>query len=199
MTSIFATEAGKTHYRLLDQVSGSHEPVQITGKRGNAVLVSEDGWRAVQETLSLVSIPGMRDSIVEGMKTPVDELEDTLASWRLVYTKAAQKDAKGLAAAGLRAKARSPLDVIAKTEPAVVREAGGRPHEGVFAADQHHASPRIPGPREGLRRQGAQGLVALRVGLTRASSRTVRLDAYNRRVDGERRAAAYAEQRHAGT
>jgi len=50
--------------------------VQITGKRGNAVLVSEDDWRAVQETLSLVSIPGMRESILEGMATPADELEN---------------------------------------------------------------------------------------------------------------------------
>mgnify|MGYP002476723785 CR=1 FL=1 len=53
-------------------------PVQITGKRGNAVLVGEDDWRAVQETLHLVSIPGMRESILEGMATPVDELADEL-------------------------------------------------------------------------------------------------------------------------
>ncbi|MDP2182291.1 MAG: type II toxin-antitoxin system Phd/YefM family antitoxin [Actinomycetota bacterium] len=78
MTNITATEARKQLYRLLDEVSDSHEPVQITGKRGNAVLVSEDDWRAVQETLYLVSIPGMRESIIEGMATPVDELEDEL-------------------------------------------------------------------------------------------------------------------------
>jgi len=78
MTSITATEARKSLYRLVDEVQESHEPVQITGKRGSAVLVSEDDWRAVQETLHLVSIPGMRDSIIEGMATPVDELEDEL-------------------------------------------------------------------------------------------------------------------------
>jgi antitoxin YefM len=76
MTTMSATEARKQLYKLLDDVSQSHEPVQITGKRGNAVLVSEDDWRAVQETLYLVSIPGMRESILEGMAAPADELED---------------------------------------------------------------------------------------------------------------------------
>ena len=78
MTSISATEARKSLYKLVDEVQESHEPVQITGKRGNAVLVGEDDWRAVQETLYLVSIPGMRDSIVEGMATPSAELTDEL-------------------------------------------------------------------------------------------------------------------------
>ena len=78
MTSITATEARRQLYKLVDQVQESHEPIQITGKRGNAVLVGEDDWRAVQETLLLVAIPGMRESIIEGMATPVDELEDTL-------------------------------------------------------------------------------------------------------------------------
>lgn len=76
MTSISVTEARKQLYRLVDDVQNSHEPVQITGKRGNAVLVGEEDWRAIQETLYLVSIPGMRDAILEGMATPVDELED---------------------------------------------------------------------------------------------------------------------------
>jgi antitoxin YefM len=78
VTSISATEARKQLYKLLDEVSQSHEPIQITGKRGSAVLVSEDDWRAVQETLYLVSLPGMRESILEGMATPVDELDDEL-------------------------------------------------------------------------------------------------------------------------
>ena len=76
MTIMSATEARKQLYQLLDDVSRSHEPVQITGKRGNAVLISEEDWRAVQETLYLVSIPGVRESILEGMATPADELED---------------------------------------------------------------------------------------------------------------------------
>jgi prevent-host-death family protein len=78
MTSLTATEARRQLYRLVDQVQESHEPVQISGRRGNAVLVAEDDWRAVQETLYLVSISGMRESIVEGMATPVEELEDEL-------------------------------------------------------------------------------------------------------------------------
>jgi antitoxin YefM len=78
MTTVSATEARRQLYKLLDDVSLSHEPVQITGKRGNAILVSEDDWRAVQETLYLVSIPGMRESVLEGMVTPADELEGAL-------------------------------------------------------------------------------------------------------------------------
>ena len=78
MTSITATEARKILYRLLDEVSSSHEPVEITGKRGSAVLVGEDDWRAVQETLHLLSTPVMRESIREGMATPVEELSDKL-------------------------------------------------------------------------------------------------------------------------
>ena len=71
MTNLTATEARKQLYSLLDNVAASHEPVQIAGKRHSAVLVSEADWRAVQETLFLVSIPGMRASIRKGLKTPV--------------------------------------------------------------------------------------------------------------------------------
>ena len=78
MTSMTATEARKLLYKLLDDVAASHEPIEITGKRSNAVLVSEDDWRSVQETLHLLSIPGMRESIVEGLATPVEELDEKL-------------------------------------------------------------------------------------------------------------------------
>lgn len=77
-TNYTATEARRHLYSLVDQVQESHEPVWITGKRGNAVLVSEDDWRAVQETLYLTSVPGMRESILEGMATPAEQLEDEL-------------------------------------------------------------------------------------------------------------------------
>lgn len=63
-------------YKLLDEVAASHEPVLITGKRTNAILVSEEDWRAIEETMYLLSIPGMRESIVEGLATPVDEYFD---------------------------------------------------------------------------------------------------------------------------
>ena len=78
MVSMTPTEARRQLYRLVDEVQESHEPIQITGKRGNAVLVGEDDWRAMQETLYLTSIPGMRDSIIQGMAVPIDELEDQL-------------------------------------------------------------------------------------------------------------------------
>ncbi len=78
MTSITVTEARKKLYTLLDEVARSHSPVQITGKRNSAVLVSEDDWRAVQETLYLTSIPGMRESIREGLETPVEECDREL-------------------------------------------------------------------------------------------------------------------------
>jgi len=70
MTSMSAPEARERLCKLLDDVSQSHEPVQITGKRGNAVLVHEDDWRAVQETLYLVSVPDVREAILEGMAAP---------------------------------------------------------------------------------------------------------------------------------
>lgn len=76
MTSIKATDARAKLYRLLDEVAESHEPVVITGKRSNAVLVSEDDWRSIQETLHLLSVPGLRESIREGMETPVDECSE---------------------------------------------------------------------------------------------------------------------------
>ena len=76
MTSITATEARRLLYSLLDDVAESHEPIQIAGKRNSAVLVSEEDWRAVQETLYLMGIPGMRESIRKGLKTPVEECDE---------------------------------------------------------------------------------------------------------------------------
>jgi len=73
MTTLAASKARILLYRLLRQVAKTHEPVQITGKEANAVLISEEDWRAVQETLYLVSIPKMRESIRKGLKTPVDK------------------------------------------------------------------------------------------------------------------------------
>ncbi|HEX5340245.1 MAG TPA: type II toxin-antitoxin system Phd/YefM family antitoxin [Gammaproteobacteria bacterium] len=72
MTTLTASEARTNLYRLLDQASESHEPIMITGKRSNAVLVSAEDWAAIQETLFLLSVPGMRDSIKAGMAEPLD-------------------------------------------------------------------------------------------------------------------------------
>ncbi len=73
MTTITATEARKHLYTLLDDVSFSHSPIQIVGKRNSAVLIADDDWRSIQETLYLTSIPGMRKSIRKGLKTPAEE------------------------------------------------------------------------------------------------------------------------------
>ena len=80
MTTMSASQARASLYRLIDSASESHEPVLITGKRANAVLLSEDDWRAVQETLYLLSIPGLRESIVEGMAEPLESSSED-AGW----------------------------------------------------------------------------------------------------------------------
>ncbi len=76
MRTITATEARKEIYHLIDETAANGEPVQITGKRNNVVLISEDDWRSIQETLYLMSVPGLREAIVEGMKTPIDECSE---------------------------------------------------------------------------------------------------------------------------
>ncbi len=76
MTTLTATEARANLYKLLDEVADTHEPILITGKRANAVLISEGDWRAIEETIYLLGIPGMRESIVEGLNTPVEECDD---------------------------------------------------------------------------------------------------------------------------
>lgn len=78
MKTLTATQARKDIYRLLDEASETHEPVQITGKRSNAVLVSETDWRSIQETLHLMSIPSMTESIKEGLETPIEECDEEL-------------------------------------------------------------------------------------------------------------------------
>jgi prevent-host-death family protein len=78
MTTLSASEARSKLFKLLDEAASSHEPIQITGKRNNAVLVSEDDWRAIQETLYLLSIPGMRESIRRGLNTPVEKCSKDL-------------------------------------------------------------------------------------------------------------------------
>jgi antitoxin YefM len=71
MKTVSVTSARSDLYQLIDSTLSDHEPVQITGKRGNAVLLAEEDWRSIQETLFLLSIPGMRESIRSGMAEPV--------------------------------------------------------------------------------------------------------------------------------
>ena len=78
MTTLSATEARANLYRVIDDVSISHEPVLITSKRNNAILLSEQDWAAIQETLHLLSVPGMRESIKKGMDTDISECNEDL-------------------------------------------------------------------------------------------------------------------------
>jgi prevent-host-death family protein len=78
MTTLTASEARAKLYKLLDEAASSHQPIQITGKRANAVLISDDDWRAIQETLYLLSIRGMRESIRKGLKTSVEKCSKEL-------------------------------------------------------------------------------------------------------------------------
>ncbi len=71
MQTLTASEARANLYRLIDEAAQSHEPIVISGKRSNAVLISADDWSAIQETLYLLAVPGMRESIKEGMAEPL--------------------------------------------------------------------------------------------------------------------------------
>ncbi|MEY3555925.1 MAG: type II toxin-antitoxin system Phd/YefM family antitoxin [Microcystis aeruginosa LL13-03] len=75
---ISVTEARQTLFGLVERVSQSHEPVTITSKRGNVVLISEEDWHSIQETLYLKSIPGVWESIEAGMKESIEDCSDEL-------------------------------------------------------------------------------------------------------------------------
>ena len=78
MNTMNASEAREKLYRLLDETAAAHKPVLISGPRSNAVLIAEEDWNAIQETLYLLSIPGMRASLRRGMKTPISKCKKKL-------------------------------------------------------------------------------------------------------------------------
>lgn len=78
MMTLTVSQARAKLYKLLDKAAASHEPIQITGKRNNAVLIAEEDWRAIKETLYLLSIPKMRESIRKGLKAPLKECSKEL-------------------------------------------------------------------------------------------------------------------------
>jgi prevent-host-death family protein len=80
MEKITVTEARANLYKLVEKVGQDHHPTLITGKKGNAILMSESDWNAINETLYLLNIPGMRESIVEGMKQPLTSCDQKI-SW----------------------------------------------------------------------------------------------------------------------
>ena len=73
MSVINATTARANFYKIVDEAIDSHEPICVTAKKGNVIIISEDDWRSMQETLYLLSIPGMRESLIEGKNTPTSE------------------------------------------------------------------------------------------------------------------------------
>lgn len=76
MKTIPATTVRQNIYKILEQIMVSNEPIQITSKKGNAVLISEEDWNAIQETLYLLSVPNLRESIIESDKIPLEEWKD---------------------------------------------------------------------------------------------------------------------------
>jgi antitoxin YefM len=78
ITTVNATEARANLYKLIDDASVSYEPVVIIGKRGNAVLLAEDVWNAISETFYLISLPGMRESIIEGVQENLEKTSTEL-------------------------------------------------------------------------------------------------------------------------
>ncbi len=78
MTILNATEARSKLYSLIDETASTHQPIIITGKRGNAVLLSEEDWNSISETLYLLSVPGVRESIKEGMNESIEECSKEL-------------------------------------------------------------------------------------------------------------------------
>ena len=82
MSTINITNARKDLYNLIENANQYNEPTLIVGKRGNAVLLSEDDWNAIQETLFLNSIPGMTESIIEGVNTPIEDcVSEDMVNW----------------------------------------------------------------------------------------------------------------------
>lgn len=73
MKTVSITKARQNIYRLVEDAISSSEPLQITARKGNVVLVSEKDWKSIQETLYLLSVPGMRESLIEGVNTPIGE------------------------------------------------------------------------------------------------------------------------------
>ena len=78
MQTLSASEARANLYRLMDQAAESHQPITISGRRHDAVLLAAEDWQAIQETLYLLSVPGMRESVKDGMVEDADSCAKVL-------------------------------------------------------------------------------------------------------------------------
>jgi PHD/YefM family antitoxin component YafN of YafNO toxin-antitoxin module len=81
MNVVTISKARSSLYRLVDDITINHEPTFIKGKRNNAVLIGEEDWRSIQETLYLCSVPGIAESIVEGKNISIEECVESVEFW----------------------------------------------------------------------------------------------------------------------
>ncbi len=79
MTKVMTVSQARTNiYKIMDETAETHQPIMITGKRNNVVMLSEEDWNAIEETLFLNSIPGMASSIKEAMEAPNSEFSEDI-------------------------------------------------------------------------------------------------------------------------
>lgn len=82
MRTIPITQARQNLYKVLDETIMNSEPIEILGKRGNGILLSKEDWNSIQETLFLLSITGMREKLIEGRNTPIEDCTEDIG-WDL--------------------------------------------------------------------------------------------------------------------
>ena len=118
MTTVTATKARGSLYALIDEANASHEPIQITGKRGNAVLISEDDWRSIRETLlpPVHTRHGRVHPESQGRRCRESFGGSRLVSYTIVYSRQAQKDAARLKKSNLKGKAIELIEIL-KVDP----------------------------------------------------------------------------------
>lgn len=78
MSIMNATSARNNFFKVMDEAVITHEPICVTGKNGNVIIISEEDWKAIQETLYLISIPGMKEKLLQGANTPLDECAEDI-------------------------------------------------------------------------------------------------------------------------
>jgi len=79
MTKVISVSQARANiYNLMDETAETHEPILITGKRNNVVMLSQEDWNAIEETLYLNSIPNMVSSLQESMNAPDSEFSETI-------------------------------------------------------------------------------------------------------------------------
>lgn len=88
MATLTVSQARGNLFKLIDQAAESHEPIQITGRRHNAVLISEEDFRAIQETLHILAVPGMRKSLLRAKNAPLKSYSKKRPWWNDMSTSA---------------------------------------------------------------------------------------------------------------